>query len=118
MRKLLYAMAAAAALGLMAVVPSQASASWLSEALHHYLDRDYYDPYHVAPPAAYYAPDTHYYSPPVYEPVVPYYSAPVYNYGYAPGYHRWHAWYGGPRYWHGHGWHGYHGHGWHGHHHH
>ena len=107
MRKALFAAVAVAALGVLAVAPAQAHASWLSEAIHARLDPVYY-PYYPAYDYGY---------PPVYD----------YNYYYAPGYdyvpwggsvyyttpyyvpYRSYYWWGGPAYyggWYGHrGWH-------------
>jgi hypothetical protein len=108
MRRSLCSLAAILTLAILAAIPSQARASWLSEALHDYVDRyaapGYYgpapvygyDPDYVAPPTGYYS----------------YYSYPAYPYTYtAPGYYR--PWYRDGHAWHE--WRDHHDHGWHGH---
>ncbi len=122
MKSLLVAVALGlGSLALIGATPSQAKASWLSEALHARFDPYYYGDY---PPYVY--PDTVYYSPayvypyygyyaPYYSPGVSFYVWPRYGWGRWGG---WHGYWGGYRGgWHGYhgGWHGYHG-GWHGHH--
>jgi hypothetical protein len=74
MRTFLFSLALAAALMTLAVTAQPANASWLSEALHAYLDRDQvnYPPAYnyPAPPATYVPP-----SPAV--PAYGYYSVPT-----------------------------------------
>ena len=67
MRKVLFAAVAVVALGVLAVAPGQAHASWLSEALHAQLDPAYY-PYYYPYPYSYYDPSAVYIDndPPVY----------------------------------------------------
>jgi hypothetical protein len=90
MRSLLVAAALGlGSLGLIGATPSQANASWLSEALHARFDPNYYG----TPAYGYYGPD--YVAPPSY------YSAPYYQPGVS------FYWGGGTRYY-GH-WHGYRG---------
>ena len=90
MRSLLVAAALGLGLlGLIGATPSQANASWLSEALHARFDPNYYG----TPAYGYYGLD--YVVPPIY------YSAPYYQPGVSS------YWGGGPRYY-GH-WHGYRG---------
>jgi hypothetical protein len=98
---LLYAAFGLGSLGLIGGLPSQAKASWLSEALHAQYDPYYYgadyQPGYVYP--YYYS----YYSPTFVYPSY-WYSTGYYN----PGVSYW--WGSGPRYyggWHGH-WNGYH----------
>jgi hypothetical protein len=112
MRKLLFAVVAAAPLALLAAAPSPARASWLSQALHAYLDRDYYGGYYYYNPGYefYYAPDYYEYAP-WYGYYRGSYYAPYHYYRYGPTYRR--PWYGNPYRWHerhGREWHGEHGH--------
>jgi hypothetical protein len=97
MHKALLGVAASAALGLVALTPGQARASWLSELLHAYAGPAYYGGYYeYAPPYGYgyyapaysygnYGPD--YYAGPWYGYSAPYY-APYRAYGY---YRPWHG---------------------------
>jgi hypothetical protein len=94
MRKALLVVAAVM-LSWLAAAPGAVQASWLSEALHAWLDRDDYGYYTYPPPAEYVAP-----APVPYAPgyaAVPgyvYYGGPYYR--YVP--HR--AWYGPREQWH------------------
>jgi hypothetical protein len=127
MHKLLFSGVAAAALAFVAVTPDQAKASWLSQALHAYFDRGYYNG------PAYYDPNypgygypydpgySYYYGPDygAYGPVYGgYYTTPYYvpyrSYYYGPSYYR--PWYGDHHRWHE--WHEHSGHRGHEHHHH
>jgi len=106
MRRILFIWVAA--LALMLTGPVVVRASWLSEALHAYLDRDDYSYYAYPPPTEYYAPGYNTYYGPTYTtvPGYVYYGGPYYR--YVP--HR--AWYGGARHWDhwGHEYHEHHGH--------
>src|SRR5579859_3418082 len=97
MRRVFFTVAAAT-LSWLALAPSVAQASWLSEALHAWLDRDDYG-YYAYPPAVEYYPGGY---GEVYAPgytVVPgyyYYGGPYYRYvpyraWYGPR-HEWHDW--------------------------
>ena len=106
MKKFLLACVVAVAL-LAAGTSGQAKASWLSEALHAYLDPYYYGPaygYYAYPPApvfpgygysGYYAPGYGYGYP-----------VPSWSYSYGPGYYR--PWYHHGHEWHEHDWHAHH----------
>jgi hypothetical protein len=101
MRKVAFALAAVGALTVLAAAPPATQASWLSEALHSYFDRDDYGYYYYPPVDGSYPPGSYsYYYAPEY-PAVPgyfYYGGPYYvpyrTYGYRPwaGHHEWHEW--------------------------
>jgi hypothetical protein len=102
-------------LGLIGATPSQANASWLSQALHAQFDPNYYGGYYAP---GYVYPGYSYYSPTYVYPSYGYYSAPYYSpgvsfwWGSGPRYYRgWHGhWNGHHNVWHGGSWHGGHGH--------
>jgi hypothetical protein len=112
------AVVAAATLGGVAATPSNAQASWLSQALHATFDPGYYagPTYYYPGYGTYYGPGYGgYYVEPGYVPyygsyVTPYYVPYRSHSWYGPRYYR--PWYGhGPRYGHHGGWHGgHHGH--------
>src|SRR3954467_3163831 len=74
MRKLILLLAAVAALTMVALAPSNAQASWLSQAL-----RGYYAPRYEAPVYSYPLPSDSYYDPGYTD------YAPDYGYYYNPG---------------------------------
>jgi hypothetical protein len=95
MRTILCTLAVLAALTLVLAAPVPAQASWLSEAMHAYLDRDDYGYYAYPPGTDYYAPGYSTYYAPGYTtvPGYVYYGGPYYQ--YVP----YRAWYGGDRHW-------------------
>ena len=102
MRKYLFAGIAAAALAVVAVLPGSARASWLSQALHNWMDPDDYAPYYYMPPGygaypgyygngsgyGYNTPGYGYYGPPNYPP---YFGSGYYR-PWNRNRHMWHEW--------------------------
>jgi hypothetical protein len=123
MRKVLFPVVLVAALTFVGAAPTQAKASWLSQALHAYLDpyyapnyyygysptpyySDYYAPYSAyVPPSGYYGGYGYSHYPYTYS--YPTYSYPTYPYPYTYGYSYYPYWGGTGRHvWGGHDWRG------------
>ncbi len=95
MRTILLTLAVLAGLTAVMATPAAAQASWLSEALHAYTDRDDYAYYTYPPTTEYVAPGYNYYYAPGYTAVPGYYYYGGPYYQYVP----YRAWYGGDRHW-------------------